>query len=129
VAFSLFFAKTLFEWTDGYSNNIKSNVYGILLVMFVSGGEIGMQYNIGPSLVLITLYSIVLFMIYKFIIKNNYMLIPFMVLFARAINIFAGNELGAFNSYPNEVILLGVSYTIGLVVWTQLTKFFFDTDQ
>ena len=129
VAFSLFFAKTLFEWTDGYSNNIKSNVYGILLVMFVYGGEIGMQYNIGLSLVLITLYSIVLFMIYKFIIKNNYMLIPFMVLFARVINIFAGNELGAFNSYPNETILLGVSYAIGLVVWTQLTKFFFDTDQ
>jgi hypothetical protein len=97
--------------------------------MFVYGGEIGMQYNIGLSLVLITLYSIVLFMVYKFIIKNNYMLIPFMVLFARVINIFAGNELGAFNSYPNETILLGVSYAIGIVVWTQLTKFFFDTDQ
>ena len=57
------------------------------------------------------------------------MLIPFMVLFARAINILTGNELGAFNSYPNEAILLGVSYAIGLVVWIQLTKFFFDTDQ
>jgi hypothetical protein len=97
--------------------------------MFVYGGEIGMQYNIGLSLLLITLYSIVLFMVYKFIIKNNYMLIPFMVLFGRIINTFLNNEFGAFNSYPNEAILLVVSFAIGLVVWVQLTKFFFDSKQ
>ena len=129
VAFTLFFAKILFEWTDGYANTIKSTLYGILLVMFVYGGEIGMQYNIGLSLLLITLYSIVLFMVYKFIIKNNYMLIPFMVLFGRIINTFSNNEFGAFNSYPNEAILLVVSFAIGLVVWVQLTKFFFDSKQ
>jgi len=129
VAFTLFFAKILFEWTDGYANTIKSTLYGILLVMFVYGGEIGMQYNIGLSLLLITLYSIVLFMIYKFIVKNNYMLIPFMVLFGSIVNTFSNNECGAFNSYPNEAILLVISFAIGLVVWAQLTKFFFDSKQ
>jgi hypothetical protein len=57
------------------------------------------------------------------------MLIPFMVLFGRIINTFSDNEFGAFNSYPNEAILLVVSFAIGLVVWVQLTKFFFDSKQ
>ncbi len=125
VAFSLFFAKTLFEWTDGYANTIKSNIYGILLVMFVNGGNIEMQYNIIPSLIAITLYSVMLFGVYKFIIKNNYMLIPFMVLFGRIISTFANNELGSFNSYPNESLLLVVSFLLGTIVWVQLTKYFF----
>lgn len=57
------------------------------------------------------------------------MLIPFMVLFERIISTFSSNELGAFNSYPNEAIFMVVSYLVGIVVWVQLTKFFFDTDQ
>ena len=129
VAFSLFFAKTLFEITDGYANTVKSNIYGVLLVMFVYGGTIEMQYTIGPSLIAITLYSTLLFLVYKFIIKNNYMLIPFMVLFGRIISTFSSNELGAFNSYPNEALFMVASYLVGIVVWVQLTKFFFDTDQ
>jgi hypothetical protein len=52
-----------------------------------------------------------------------------MVLFGRIINIFSNNEFGAFNSYPNEAILLVISYAIGLVVWVQLTKLFFDSKQ
>ena len=129
IAFSLFFAKTLFEFTDGYASTVKSNIYGVLLVMFVAGGTIEMQYNIGPSLMAITLYSILLFMVYKFIIRNNYMLIPFMVLFEKIIRTFSNNELGAFNSYPNEALFMIVSYLLAIVVWVQLTKFFFDTDQ
>ena len=129
VGFSLFFAKTLFEWTNGYSNSAKSNIYGILLVMFVYGSAIEIQYNILPSMLLMTIYSVLLFMVYKFIIKNNYMLIPFMVLFSRAITRFAGNEFGSFNSYPNESLLLGVSFVIGTLVWVQLTKFFFDNNE
>ena len=129
VAFSLFFAKTLFEITDGFANTVKSNIYGVLLVMFVYGGTIEMQYTIGPSLIAIILYSTLLFLVYKFIIKNNYMLIPFMVLFERIISTFSSNELGAFNSYPNEALFMVASYLVGIVVWVQLTKFFFDTDQ
>ena len=129
VAFSLFFAKTLFEFTDGYASTVKSNIYGVLLVMFVYGGTIEMQYNIGPSLMAITLYSTLLFMVYKFIIKNNYMLIPFMVLFDKIIRTFSSNELGAFNSYPNEALFMVASYLVAIVVWVQLTKFFFDADE
>ena len=129
VGFSLFFAKILFEWTNGYSNNAQSNIYGILLVMFVYGNAIEIQYNILPSMLLMIIYSVLLFMVYKFIIKNNYMLIPFMVLFSRAITRFANNEFGSFNSYPNESLLLGVSFVIGTLVWIQLTKFFFDNNE
>jgi hypothetical protein len=97
--------------------------------MFVYGGTIEMQYTIIPSLIAISLYSTLLFLVYKFLIKNNYMLIPFMVLFERIISTFSSNELGTFNSYPNEALYMVASYLLGVVVWVQLTKFFFDTDQ
>ena len=52
-----------------------------------------------------------------------------MVLFSRAITRFSGNEFGSFNSYPNESLLIGVSFVIGTLVWVQLTKFFFDNNE
>jgi hypothetical protein len=44
-----------------------------------------------------------------------------MVLFERIISTFSSNELGTFNSYPNEALYMVASYLLGIVVWVQLT--------
>ena len=67
-----------------------------------------------------------IFAIFKFIIKNNYAMIPFYTLFIRFYDRFAATDFGAVSSYPNELLFMGLSLILASFVLVSLTKKLFN---
>ena len=126
IAFNIFFAALLYEITKGWSNDIKGNLIAYLLVVAVFTSDLGFQYNISSSVILALLYGALIFAIFKFIIKNNYAMIPFYTLFIRFYDRFAATDFGAVSSYPNELLFMGLSLILASFVLVSLTKKLFN---
>ena len=77
IAFNIFLAAMLYDITKGWSNDIKGNLIAYILVVAVFTSDVGFQYDIGSSIMIALLYGALIFAIFKFIIKNNYAMIPF----------------------------------------------------
>ena len=83
IAFNIFLAAMLHDITKGWSNDIKGNLIAYMLVVAVFTSDVGFQYDIRSSIMIALLYGALIFAIFKFIIKNNYAMIPFYTLFMR----------------------------------------------
>jgi len=126
IAFNIFLAAMLYDITKGWSNDIKGNLFAYILVVAVFTSDIGFQYDITSSIMIALLYGTLIFAIFKFIIKNNYAMIPFYTLFMRFYDRFAATDFGAVSSYSNELLLLGLSLILASFVMVSLTKKLFN---
>jgi hypothetical protein len=126
IAFNIFLASMLYDITKGWSNDIKGNLLAYILVVAVFTGDIGFQYDIVSSIMIALLYGALIFAIFKFIIKNNYAMIPFYTLFMRFYDRFAATDFGSVSSYPNELLFLGLSLILASFVMVSLTKKLFN---
>ncbi len=126
IAFNIFLAAMLYDITKGWSNDIKGNLLAYILVVAVFTGDIGFQYDIVSSIMIALLYGALIFAIFKFIIKNNYAMIPFYTLFMRFYDRFAATDFGTVSSYPNELLFLGLSLILASFVMVSLTKKLFN---
>jgi len=126
IAFNIFLAAMLYDITKGWSNDIKGNLFAYILVVAVFTSDIGFQYDIASSIMIALLYGALIFAIFKFIIKNNYAMIPFYTLFMRFYDRFAATDFGAVSSYSNELLLLGLSLILASFVMVSLTKKLFN---
>ena len=95
IAFNIFLAAMLHDITKGWSNDIKGNLIAYMLVVAVFTSDVGFQYDISSSIMIALLYGALIFAIFKFIIKNNYAMIPFYTLFMRFYDRFAASDFGA----------------------------------
>ena len=126
IAFNIFLAAILFEITNGWSNDLKKNLLAFLLVVGVYTSDIGFQYDIILSIGLALVYGAVIFMIFKFIIRNNYAMIPFYTLFMKLYERFAITDFGKVVSYPNENWFMLAALLISVFVMISLTKKLFN---
>ena len=126
IAFNIFLAAMLYDITKGWSNDIKGNLIAYILVVAVFTGDVGFQYDIASSVMIALLYGALIFAIFKFIIKNNYAMIPFYTLFMRFYDRFAATDFGAVSSYSNEPLFLGLSLILASFVMVSLTKKLFN---
>ena len=126
IAFNIFLAAMLYDITKGWSNDIKGNLLAYILVVAVFTSDVGFQYDIASSIMIALLYGALIFAIFKFIIKNNYAMIPFYTLFMRFYDRFAASDFGAVSSYPNELLFLGLSLILASFVMVSLTKKLFN---
>ena len=126
IAFNIFLAAILHDITKGWSNDIKGNLIAYMLVVAVFTSDVGFQYDIRSSIMIALLYGALIFAIFKFIIKNNYAMIPFYTLFMRFYDRFAASDFGAVSSYSNELLFLGLSLILASFVMVSLTKKLFN---
>jgi hypothetical protein len=126
IAFNIFLAVLLNEITKGWASDIKGNVLAYLLIVAVFTGDLGFQYNIINSIFIAFFYSGIIFLIFKFIIKNNYAMIPFYTLFIRFFDRFAATDFGAVSSYQNETLFMALSLVLSTFVMVSLTKKLFN---
>ena len=126
IAFNIFLAAMLHDITKGWSNDIKGNLIAYMLVVAVFTSDVGFQYDISSSIMIALLYGALIFAIFKFIIKNNYAMIPFYTLFMRFYDRFAASDFGAVSSYSNELLFLGLSLILASFVMVSLTKKLFN---
>ena len=126
IAFNIFLAALLNELTKGWGNDIKGNVLAYLLIVAVFTGDLGFQYDIANSIFLALAYSGIIFLVFKFIIKNNYAMIPFYTLFMRFYDRFAATDFGAVSSYQNETLFMILSLVLATFVMVSLTKKLFN---
>ena len=126
IAFNMFLAAVLYDITKGWSNDIKGNLIAYILVVAVFTSDIGFQYDIASSIMIALLYGALIFTIFKFIIKNNYAMIPFYTLFMRFYDRFAATDFGAALSYSNELLFLGLSLILASFVMVSLTRKLFN---
>ena len=126
IAFNIFLAAMLYDITKGWSNDIKGNLIAYILVVAVFTSDVGFQYDIASSIMIALLYGALIFAIFKFIIKNNYAMIPFYTLFMRFYDRFAASDFGAVSSYSNELLFLGLSLILASFVMVSLTRKLFN---
>ena len=126
IAFNIFFAALLNEITKGWGSDIKGNVLAYLLIVAVFTADLGFQYAIINSITLAFAYGGIIFLIFKFIIKNNYAMIPFYTLFLRFFDRFAATDFGAVSSYQNETLFMVLSLVLATFVMVSLTKKLFN---
>ena len=115
IAFNIFFAALLNEITKGWSNNLRGNLLAYILVVAVFTSDLGFQYNIANSIMLALIYGALIFLIFKFIIKNNYAMVPFYTLFMKFYGRFAATDFGSISSYPNEILFMSLSLILSLI--------------
>tara|TARA_Y100001968_G_scaffold209581_1_gene192747 strand:- start:1947 stop:5324 length:3378 start_codon:yes stop_codon:yes gene_type:complete len=136
IAFNIFFAALLNEITKGWSNNknifnvhkdyLRGNILAYILIVAVYTSDLGFQYNIVSSISIALLYGALIFAIFKFIIRNNYAMIPFYTLFMKFYDRFAATDFGAVSSYQNELIFMILSLILATFVMVYLTKKLFN---
>ena len=126
IAFNIFLAAMLYDITKGWGNDIKGNLIAYILVVAVFTSDVGFQYDIASSIMIALLYGALIFAIFKFIIKNNYAMIPFYTLFMRFYDRFAATDFGAVSSYSSELLFLGLSLILASFVMVSLTKKLFN---
>jgi len=126
IAFNIFFAAILFELTSGWSSDLKKNLLAFLLVVGVYTSDIGFQYNMVLSISLALAYGALIFMIFKYIIRNNYAMAPFYTLFIKLYERFVSTDFGNVISYPNENWFMLASLILSIFVMVSLTKKLFN---
>ena len=126
IAFNIFFAALLNEVTKGWGGDIKRNILAYILVVAVFTSDLGFQYDIVKSILLALVYGGLIFLIFKFIIKNNYAMIPFYTLFIKFYERFASSDFGAVSSYENEILFMVLSLVLSTLVMVSLTKRLFN---
>ena len=126
IAFNIFLAALLNEITKGWGSDIKGNVLAYLLIVAVFTADLGFQYDIINSISLAFAYGGIIFLIFKFIIKNNYAMIPFYTLFIRFFERFAATDFGVASSYQNETVFMTISLVLATFVMVSLTKKLFN---
>ena len=92
--------------------------------MFTS--DLGFQYNIANSIMLALIYGALIFLIFKFIIRNNYAMVPFYTLFMKFYGRFAATDFGSISSYPNEILFMSLSLILATLIMSLLTKELFN---
>ena len=126
IAFNIFFAALLNEITKGWSNNFRGNLLAYILIVAVFTSDLGFQYNIANSIMLALIYGALIFLIFKFIIRNNYAMVPFYTLFMKFYGRFAATDFGSVSSYPNEILFMGLSLILATLIMSLLTKELFN---
>ena len=126
IAFNIFFAALLNEITKGWSNNLRGNLLAYILVVAVFTSDLGFQYNIANSIMLALIYGALIFLIFKFIIRNNYAMVPFYTLFMKFYGRFAATDFGSISSYPNEILFMSLSLILATLIMSLLTKELFN---
>ncbi len=110
---------------DG-SSDLKKNLLAFLLVVGVYTSDIGFQYNMVLSISLALAYGALIFMIFKYIIRNNYAMVPFYTLFIKLYERFVSTDFGNVISYPNENWFMLASLILSIFVMVSLTKKLFN---
>ena len=126
IAFNIFFAALLNEITKGWSNNFRGNLLAYILIVAVFTSDLGFQYNIANSIMLALIYGALIFLIFKFIIRNNYAMVPFYTLFMKFYGRFAATDFGSVSSYPNEILFMSLSLILATLIMSLLTKELFN---
>ena len=126
IAFNIFFAALLNEITKGWSNNFRGNLLAYILIVAVFTSDLGFQYNIANSIMLALIYGALIFLIFKFIIRNNYAMVPFYTLFMKFYGRFAATDFGSVSSYPNEILFMSLSLILATLIMCLLTKELFN---
>ena len=126
IAFNIFFAALLNEITKGWSNNFRGNLLAYILIVAVFTSDLGFQYNIANSIMLALIYGALIFLIFKFIIRNNYAMVPFYTLFMKFYGRFAATDFGSVSSYPNEILFMVLSLILATLIMSLLTKELFN---
>lgn len=126
IAFNIFFAALLNEITKGWSNNLRGNLLAYILIVAVFTSDLGFQYNISNSIMLALIYGALIFLIFKFIIRNNYAMVPFYTLFMKFYGRFAATDFGSVSSYPNEILFMSLSLILATLIMSLLTKKLFN---
>ena len=126
IAFNIFFAALLNEITKGWSNNFRGNLLAYILIVAVFTSDLGFQYNISNSIMLALIYGALIFLIFKFIIRNNYAMVPFYTLFMKFYGRFAATDFGSVSSYPNEILFMSLSLILATLIMSLLTKELFN---
>ena len=126
IAFNIFFAALLNEITKGWSNNFRGNLLAYILIVAVFTSDLGFQYNIANSIMLALIYGALIFLIFKFIIRNNYAMVPFYTLFMKFYGRFAATDFGSVSSYQNEILFMVLSLILATLIMCLLTKELFN---
>lgn len=131
IAFNLLTAKLLFDFTKGYKNSVKENLIGFLATVFLVGiMHFPISFLIGVSLLQITIISLGTFLIFKYIIRNHFMMVPFFTIGQFYINkVLAKGSFCGFDSYPNESIMLLISALIAVILLAALRSFIFEENK
>ena len=128
IAFNLLGAKILYDYTNRYENSIKYNVIGFILTMLIIGfGNFTITYHLLFSIIKVVIFSVGVFMLYKYIIRNNFSIIPFYTVGVYYLNkgLSKGSFFG-FNSYNGESIFILMAVVIFGFVFIYLMNFIFD---
>ena len=115
IAIDLLIAKLLFSFTNRYQNTMRANLIGFLLTALLIGFYyFPLQFLLGISVLKVALISLGTFLIFKYIIRNRYLMVPIFTLGLYFINngLARGGFFG-FESYPNESIITLASALIG----------------
>ena len=131
LATYLLMAKLLFSFTKGYHNSVKSNLIGFTLVAILVGFTyFPVQFLVGISLLKIALISLGTFLIFKYIIRNNYLMVP---IFTLGIHYFNnGLARGGFfgvESYPYQSIITLASVLIAGMVFLFCMRFVIESNK
>ena len=119
IAVDLLIAKLLFSFTKGYQNTVKANVIGFLLIaLFIGFLHFPISFLMGVSFLKVALISLGTFLIFKYVIRNRYWMVPIFSLGLYAINkgLARGGFFG-FESYPYEsIVSLASPLIAGIVI-------------
>ena len=128
IAFNILGAKILYDYTNRYENSIKYNLIGFILTMIIIGfGNFTITYHVLLSIIKVVIYSVGVFMLYKYIIRNNFSIIPFYTVGVYYLNkgLSKGSFFG-FDSYTGESIFILMAVLIFGFVFIYLMNFIFD---
>ena len=128
IAFNILGAKILYDYTNRYENSIKYNLIGFILTMLIIGfGNFTITYHVLFSIIKVVIYSVGVFMLYKYIIRNNFSIIPFYTVGVYYLNkgLSKGSFFG-FNSYNGESIFILMAVVIFGFEFIYLMNFIFD---
>jgi uncharacterized membrane protein YagU involved in acid resistance len=131
LAIDLLTAKLLFSFTKGYQNSVKCNLIGFALITILVGfAHFPVEFLVGISLLKIALISLGTFLIFKYIIRNNYLMVP---IFTLGIHYFNnGLARGGFfgvESYPYQSIITLASVLIAGMVFLFCMRFVIESNK
>ena len=131
ISINLLIIKLIYSFTNGYENTVRANVIGFLMsALFIGFLHFPVSFLMGISLFKVAFISLGTFLILKFIIRNNYLMVPTLMLGLYYINhCLARGGFFGFESYPNESIVSLASVLIAGSVILFLMRFVIDTDR
>jgi hypothetical protein len=131
ISINLLIVKLIYSFTNGYENTVRANVIGFLMsALFVGFLHFPISFLIGISLFKVAFISLGTFLILKFIIRNNYLMVPTFMLGLYYINhCLARGGFFGFEFYPYESIISLASVLIAGSVILFSMRFVIDTDR